>query len=86
MMMMTVLVVDGDAQCNSSHHNNQYLRHLTKNCVSDANVDALGSTYSDQLGHLSVITIMQMTIMTIVTIMMIRAMKVMRVMRVMMRR
>ena len=83
MMMMTVLVVDGDAQCNSTHHNNQYLRHLTKNCVSDANVDALGSTYSDQLGHLSVIIIMQMTIM------MIRAMEVMRVireMKVMMRR
>ena len=76
MMMMTVLVVDGDAQCNSTHHNNQYLRHLTKNCVSDANVDALGSTYSDQLGHLSVIIIMQMTIM------MIRAMEVMRVGRV----
>ena len=75
MMMMTVLVVDGDAQCNSTHHNNQYLRHLTKNCVSDANVDALGSTYSDQLGHLSVIIIMQMTIM------MIRAMEVMRVRR-----
>ena len=76
MMMMTVLVVVGDAQCNSTHHNNQYLRHLTKNCVSDANVDALGSTYSDQLGHLSVIIIMQMTIM------MIRAMEVMRVGRV----
>ena len=46
------------------------MRHLAENCVSDADVDAFGSPYSDQLGHLNIIMVMVVMVMMVVMVVM----------------
>ena len=52
------------------------MRHLAENCVSDADVDAFGSPYSDQLGHLNIVMVMVAMVMMVVMVMMVTRMVV----------